>query len=1037
MNMAQSPLKIIQGNINHCRAAQELLLQTLAECSIALTVIGEPYRVPDHPRWFAGDCGSVAIYWGGGQGDPPCSLLRSGQGFVAVEWGTLAVIGCYISPNSGLAVFESFLDSLTICIRGCQPRPVLVLGDFNSHAREWGCNRNDTRGRTLQEWAGGLDLRLLNQGSVSTCVRWQGESVVDLSWATPSAAQLVSGWRVAEELVTLSDHRHIVINVSIRRPGRPQGEDGPQRRWSVKRLDVDLLEAAANIAAWPVPEEGASYNPEVEASWFRRAMTSICDASMPRARASRRNMVYWWSEECAELRVACLRARRRYQRTRRRRRATPVEIDVAYLEYRTATKAFQSAVEDAKTRAWNELLDDLNRDPWGRPYQIVLGKLRPWVPPITETLDPVLLETVITTLFPRAQDGHNASSTMLASPSWSTEFEVAKEELDRAVRRLRAKNTAPGPDGIPGRAWVLALPVLGERLRRLFTICLRQSTFPSEWKNASLVLIRKEGRAADSPSAYRPICLLDEVGKLFERIVAGRIVRHLANEGPNLSECQFGFRQGRSTVDAILRVRSLSEEAVSRGGVSLAISLDIVNAFNSLPWQAIREALVYHQIPPYLRGIVGAYLQNRHITYVGRNAEVHQRAVYCGVPQGSVLGPLLWNLAYDAVLRIDLPDGVHVVCYADDTLVLANGENFTETTRLAEMGVACVVRKIHALGLQVAPHKTEALWFHRLPWGKEPPNTMIRVGDVDVSVGTHLKYLGLFLDGRWKFREHFNRLIPKVEGVVGLLHRILPNLGGPREGVRRLYAGVVRSMALYGAPVWAPSLIGAQRRKLNSLQRRVAIRIVRGYRTISHEAAMLLARCLPLDILADMDARTYHLVRTIRQRGEPQRAVERLREREHHRALNEWKERLEEPRSSCQRIVGAIMPSFAEWIDKTENGTFRLTQVLTGHGCFGQYLHRIGRERTPQCHHCQDVLDDAQHTLEHCPTWTAERATLVATIGSDLSLPAVVTAMLAGHTEWMAVVSYCETVMTQKEAAERDRERADPTRRRRRRRRRP
>ncbi|CAB3220548.1 unnamed protein product [Arctia plantaginis] len=78
--------------------------------------------------------------------------------------------------------------------------------------------------------------------------------------------------------------------------------------------------------------------------------------------------------------------------------------------------------------------------------------------------------------------------------------------------------------------------------------------------------------------------------------------------GPDLADNQYGFRQGRSTVDAIMRVKALAEEAVSRGEVVLAVSLDIANAFNTMPWSCIREALVYHEVPLYLRRIVGAYL---------------------------------------------------------------------------------------------------------------------------------------------------------------------------------------------------------------------------------------------------------------------------------------------------------------------------------------------------------------------------------------------------------------------------------------------
>ncbi|KAA5621363.1 reverse transcriptase family protein, partial [Pseudomonas aeruginosa] len=166
---------------------------------------------------------------------------------------------------------------------------------------------------------------------------------------------------------------------------------------------------------------------------------------------------------------------------------------------------------------------------------------------------------------------------------------------------MRAKDAAPGPDGVHGRVWDLAFGALGDRLVRLFEACLESGRFPKQWKTGRLVLLRKEGRPADSPAGYRPIVLLDEAGKLLERVVAARIVQHLTGVGPDLSAEQFGFREGRSTIDAVMRVRALSDEAVGRGGVTLAVSLDIANAFNTLPWSVIGGALERHGVPPYLR----------------------------------------------------------------------------------------------------------------------------------------------------------------------------------------------------------------------------------------------------------------------------------------------------------------------------------------------------------------------------------------------------------------------------------------------------
>lgn len=477
-------------------------------------------------------------------------------------------------------------------------------------------------------------------------------------------------------------------------------------------------------------------------------------------------------------------------------------------------------------------------------------------------------------------------------------------------------------------------------------------------------------------------------------------------------------------------MRALSERAVSRGGTVLAISLDIVNAFNSIPWRIIRESLLFHRVPPYLQHILSSYLSDRCIKYPVRGGNNNHRPVNCGVPQGSVLGPLLWNLAYDVVLRTILPRGVHVVCYADDTLVIAESDTYEGAIILAQQGVERVVGKIRELGLQVAPHKTEAMWFHKLPRGREPPQSTIRVGGVQVQVGQFMKYLGLTLDSRWGFEEHFDRLVPRIQRVAGAMHRLLPNLGGPNEGVRRLYAGVVRSIALYGAPVWSHRLSGVRRSrvKLHAVHRRMSIRIARGYRTISFEAASLLARFPPFDILADMDARVHRRVRdcdTI--------SAAEIRLQEHQNVLKKWRAQLQEPQNMRQRVVEAIVPSFKAWLSRKWHVTYRLTQVLTGHGCFGEYLNRIGREATAQCHHCAGNRDTAQHTLEECSAWDSERQTLIGHIGQDLSLPAVVDAMLKCETKWKAVVSYCEAVMVQKESAERDRERADPARRRRRR----
>ena len=141
------------------------------------------------------------------------------------------------------------------------------------------------------------------------------------------------------------------------------------------------------------------------------------------------------------------------------------------------------AIKKTKAEAWRELISSLNEDPWGRSYKLVMNKLRQWAPPITQGMDPQLRERVVSALFPADCEGISAPP-FLGMPedttNWSSELGVTAEKLRHAVRRLRKRNTAPGPDGVHGRVLALASSALGDRLRQLFDCCLRTGRFPPQ-----------------------------------------------------------------------------------------------------------------------------------------------------------------------------------------------------------------------------------------------------------------------------------------------------------------------------------------------------------------------------------------------------------------------------------------------------------------------------------------------------------------------------------------------------------------------------
>ncbi|XP_039760385.1 uncharacterized protein LOC120634057 [Pararge aegeria] len=188
-----------------------------------------------------------------------------------------------------------------------------------------------------------------------------------------------------------------------------------------------------------------------------------------------------------------------------------------------------------------------------------------------------------------------------------------------------------------------------------------------------------------------------------------------------------------------------------------------------------------------------------------------------------------------------------------------------------------------------------------------PAGSNLVVGGVSIAVESTMKYLGLVLDSRWKFEEHFRRLAPKLIGAAGALSRLLPNLGGTGVGCRGLYTGVKRSMAV-------DALVARNRTLLRRPQRVMAARVIRAYRTISHEAACALAGTPPWDRDAEVLACVHERRVEVRMRGEhpsPERVTgwRRLAQAE---LFRQWRERLESPGAGLRTIDG-IRPVLQQW----------------------------------------------------------------------------------------------------------------------------
>lgn len=222
-------------------------------------------------------------------------------------------------------------------------------------------------------------------------------------------------------------------------------------------------------------------------------------------------------------------------------------------------------------------------------------------------------------------------------------------------------------------------------------------------EECQVVLIRKGDKPLDLPSSYRPICLLDCLGKLLEKILDNHL-RIFLDDSKGLHDRQFGFRKGRSTIDALNTLSSMISPKHKIG----ILTLDIKNAFNSAPWSAIMKALREKHVPEYLRKIIDSYLHDRSLI-IDQGTTATSIDVTCGVQQGSVIGLTLWNILYDGLLQTGLPPGVEYLAFADDVALVARARDSIQLEQLLNASAMTVSDWLRETGLALAEHKCEAM----------------------------------------------------------------------------------------------------------------------------------------------------------------------------------------------------------------------------------------------------------------------------------------------------------------------------------------
>lgn len=386
-------------------------------------------------------------------------------------------------------------------------------------------------------------------------------------------------------------------------------------------------------------------------------------------------------------------------------------------------------------------------------------------------------------------------------------------------------------------------------------------------------------------------------------------------------------------------------------------------------------------IPEYIRIAIGSYFRDRVLWY-GTEAGPRCHNVSAGVPQGSVLGPILWNIMYDGILSVKKPSNVELHYFADDVAVTAVAKRISELQAISNATIKSTIDWLEKVGLEIAAHKTEIVL---LSSRKRVENVQVLNKGVQIVSTDKLKYLGVLIDRRLSFNDHATYASRKAAMTAAALARIMPNVGGPRLLARKLLVAVTKAALLYAAPIWSTvtnkvSYLDSAR----SVSRTMALRLIRGFRTISDDAAHAIACLTPIDL----EIKGQYLARE---------GVDST-------DIREWIEGVWQTRwqaSQRRRWTYQLIPNLAEWAECEHKVLdYHITQFLTEHGCFRGYLYRFHHVDSAMCLFCTHEVESAEHILLHCSRFTAEKDQLETLTGAPLSPRGLIAAMVAEKGVW-------------------------------------
>lgn len=349
---------------------------------------------------------------------------------------------------------------------------------------------------------------------------------------------------------------------------------------------------------------------------------------------------------------------------------------------------------------------------------------------------------------------------------------VTTSEVNILLRKLH-KNKSCGIDELPPRFLKDIAPVIAEPLTHIINVSFKTGIIPTDWKTSKITPVFKSG-SKQSMDNYRPISILPICSKIFEKCFCRQLTDYLENLNL-LSNFQFGFRKKRNTELAATLFMDSIRRNMDRGELTGSIFIDLSKAFDSLSHAQIIECLPSYGIVGNEMDLITNYLFNRKQQVAFNKSLSQTMPIFCGVPQGSVLGPLLFLLAFNDIG--DVLKNSKIILYADDTVIYTTGKTLEEVEIKLQEDFERITKwmKMNDLTINLKKGKTECMLFGTTRKTKDLSLQIVCQHNTLSFTNTY-KYLGIILDQSLSLADHFQATYKKASGRLYLLYKIRPYL---------------------------------------------------------------------------------------------------------------------------------------------------------------------------------------------------------------------------------------------------------------------